>query len=45
MDLLLGVSREAGSTLVFVSHDKRLASRFGATLSLADINHAGVGAE
>ena len=41
MDLLLGVCNEAGSTLVFVSHDERLSSRFDATLSLADINHAG----
>ena len=30
----------AGSTLVFVSHDERLASRFDVQLSLADINRA-----
>ena len=38
MDLLLGECRAAGSTLVFVSHDERLAARFDARLSLADIN-------
>jgi putative ABC transport system ATP-binding protein len=40
MDLLLGECRAAGSSLVFVSHDERLASRFDAQLSLADINRA-----
>ena len=40
MNLLLGECRAAGSTLVFVSHDERLAARFDARLSLADINHA-----
>ena len=40
MDLLLGECRAAGSTLVFVSHDERLASRFDARLSLAAINRA-----
>ena len=40
MNLLLGECRAAGSTLVFVSHDERLAARFDARLSLADINLA-----
>ena len=40
MDLLLGECRTAGSTLVFVSHDERLASRFDRRLSLPEINHA-----
>jgi putative ABC transport system ATP-binding protein len=38
MDLLLQQCRSAGSTLVFVSHDERLAARFDERLSLADIN-------
>ena len=40
MALLLQQCRSAGSTLVFVSHDERLAARFDARLSLADINRA-----
>ena len=40
MDLLLGACREAGSTLVFVSHDERLAARFDTRVSLAAINQA-----
>ena len=40
MQVLLGECRSAGSTLVFVSHDERLASRFDAQVSLASINHA-----
>jgi putative ABC transport system ATP-binding protein len=40
MDLLLGECRAAGSTLVFVSHDERLASRFDRRLSLPEINRA-----
>ncbi len=40
MDVLLGECRSAGSTLVFVSHDERLAVRFDAQVSLASINHA-----
>jgi putative ABC transport system ATP-binding protein len=40
MALLLDQCRSAGSTLIFVSHDERLASRFDARLSLADINGA-----
>ena len=40
MDLLLAECRAAGSTLVFVSHDERLADRFDTQLSLATINRA-----
>ena len=42
MDVLIGECQAAGSSLVFVSHDQRLAARFDAQLCLADINHAGV---
>jgi putative ABC transport system ATP-binding protein len=45
MDLLLGQCRASGSTLVFVSHDERLASRFDRQLSLAQLNRAATGAE
>jgi putative ABC transport system ATP-binding protein len=44
MDLLMNECRAAGSTLVFVSHDERLASRFDSRVSLADINRAASGA-
>jgi putative ABC transport system ATP-binding protein len=40
MALLQGQCRAAGSTLVFVSHDERLAQRFDRQVSLAAINHA-----
>jgi putative ABC transport system ATP-binding protein len=40
MDLLLGATREHGSTLVFVSHDERLAARFDTRLSLPELNRA-----
>jgi putative ABC transport system ATP-binding protein len=40
MDLLLGACRAAGSTLVFVSHDERLAGRFDRRVSLPEINQA-----
>jgi putative ABC transport system ATP-binding protein len=40
MDLLLGACRAAGSTLVFVSHDERLAGRFDRQISLPEINRA-----
>jgi len=40
MDLLLGACRGAGSTLVFVSHDERLAERFDRRISLPEINKA-----
>jgi putative ABC transport system ATP-binding protein len=44
MALLLGECREAGSTLVFVSHDERLAERFDERLSLPTLNRAVAGA-
>ena len=40
MDLLLAQCAAGGSTLVFVSHDDRLAARFDERLALADINRA-----
>jgi putative ABC transport system ATP-binding protein len=40
MALLLAQCRDAGSTLVFVSHDERLAASFDRRLSLPAINRA-----
>lgn len=40
MALLLQQCRDAGSTLVFVSHDERLAALFDQSLSLSQINRA-----
>jgi putative ABC transport system ATP-binding protein len=40
MDLLLESCAEAGSALVFVSHDSRLAARFDRQLDLPALNHA-----
>ena len=40
MALLLQACAAAGSTLVFVSHDERLAARFDERLSLPEINRA-----
>jgi putative ABC transport system ATP-binding protein len=40
MDLLLGQCRQAGSTLVFVSHDDRLAAHFDRRIALASLNSA-----
>jgi putative ABC transport system ATP-binding protein len=40
MALLMGECRAAGSTLVFVSHDERLAGHFDERVSLPDINRA-----
>ncbi len=40
MDLLLGACADNGSTLVFVSHDERLAARFDDRLSLPTLNRA-----
>lgn len=40
MDLLLHSCAEAGSALLFVSHDARLASRFQRQLDLTSINQA-----
>ena len=40
MDLLLGECAATKSTLVFVSHDERLAARFDRRLSLAELNRS-----
>lgn len=40
MDLLLGACAQAHSTLVFVSHDQRIASRFSKQVALPAINRA-----
>ena len=40
MDSLMGACAEARSTLVFVSHDQRIASRFARQVSLSTINRA-----
>jgi putative ABC transport system ATP-binding protein len=40
MALLLAQCRAAGSTLVFVSHDERLAAPFDRRLALPELNHA-----
>jgi putative ABC transport system ATP-binding protein len=40
MQLLLGQCRASGSTLVFVSHDQRLADAFDRQLSLPELNRA-----
>jgi putative ABC transport system ATP-binding protein len=45
MDLLLQACAEAGSALLFVSHDARLANRFERQLDLTTINRAGAGAQ
>ncbi|KNZ31995.1 MAG: methionine ABC transporter ATP-binding protein [Methylibium sp. NZG] len=42
MNLLMDECRAAGSTLVFVSHDARLAERFDRQVSLVEINHAAI---
>jgi putative ABC transport system ATP-binding protein len=44
LDLLLRECADAGASVLFVSHDRRLAARFDRTLALADIN-AAAGAE
>lgn len=41
MDLLLGECAAAGSALVFVSHDERLAARFDERSALPSLNRAG----
>jgi len=41
IDLLLREASEAGATLLFVSHDARLAGHFDRQVALADINRAG----
>ena len=40
LQLLLHESQSSGSTVIFVSHDKRLASHFNREVSLGDINRA-----
>lgn len=40
IDLLLAEAAAVGATLLFVSHDQRLAAHFDRVLSLADINRA-----
>ena len=40
LELLFARCDEAGSALVFVSHDLGLASRFGRTVELRDVNRA-----
>ena len=40
MALLMGECRASGSTLVFVSHDERLAGHFDERLSLPELNRA-----
>lgn len=40
LDLLQAECRSAGSTLIFVSHDQRLATRFEESISLPGINQA-----
>lgn len=44
MDLLLGECAATGSTLVFVSHDERLAARFDRRCALPELNLAVAGA-
>jgi len=41
LDLLFAEVGEAGSALLFVSHDRALAARFDAELSLPELNRAG----
>jgi putative ABC transport system ATP-binding protein len=41
LDLLLSACTDAHSTLVFVSHDRRIASRFSREILLPSINRAG----
>ncbi len=43
IDLLLTEAAAVGATLLFVSHDQRLAAHFDRVLSLADINRAATG--
>lgn len=40
LDLLLAACAASGSALVLVSHDRRIAERFGRQVSLPAINHA-----
>jgi len=45
IDLLLGEASTAGATLLFVSHDVRLATHFDRTVALGGINRAAMEAE
>lgn len=45
LQLLFAECREAGSSLLFVSHDQSLASLFDRSLSLSDLNRASRAAE
>lgn len=42
LDLLFAEVQSAGQTLIFVSHDSRLADAFDRTMALADVNRASV---
>ncbi|NDY95146.1 ABC transporter ATP-binding protein [Wenzhouxiangella limi] len=44
LDLLFGQVEAAGSTLLFVSHDRELAGRFDRAVDLTELNQAGVAA-
>ena len=44
IDLLLRESASVGASLIFVSHDRRLAAHFDRTVALDEINHAAAGA-
>ena len=44
IDLLLREAAAVGATLVFVSHDRRLAAHFDRAVALDEINRAGAGA-
>lgn len=45
LDLLLSACATAGTALVLVSHDRRIAQRFGRQVSLPEINRASRGEE
>jgi putative ABC transport system ATP-binding protein len=40
LELLFEQCRAIGSTLIFVSHDRRMATRFDRSVSLREINRA-----
>jgi putative ABC transport system ATP-binding protein len=44
LDLLFAQLQQSGSTLVFVSHDRGLATRFDRCLDLRELNQAGIDA-
>ena len=45
IDLLLREAATGGATLIFVSHDRRLAAHFDRTLALDEINRVATGAD